>query len=211
MGCNAASCHVDKVSDAMTTTSETTSNTLTVDDTEDVLRVASDADAHVALFFTTLYDDLCRLARREVRRNGAQDFVGTGTLVHDAWLDIRRRPSLAFDQPGRFLAYAARTVRGLVIDRVRARQAQKRGSGLVTAFDTEDAERLAAPELPSGIGEALDELAILEPELAQVVDLKFFCGFTLAEIARMQGISERTAQRQWEKARLLLYRALSNG
>ena len=169
---------------------------------------AADGDERVALLFTTLYADLCRLARREVRRNGAQDFVGTGTLVHDAWLDIRRRPGLAFDDPGRFLAYAARTVRGLVIDRVRARQAQKRGGGLITAFDTQDADQVAAPELPPGIGEALDELALLEPQLAQVVDLKFFCGFTLAEVARMQGTSERTAQRQWEKARVLLYDAL---
>ena len=193
----------------MTTSAETTSNTLCSPlDTNDVPGLAGDPDAHVGLLFTTLYDDLCRLARREVRRNGAQDFVGTGTLVHDAWLDIRRRPSLAFDEPGRFLAYAARTVRGLVIDRVRARQAQKRGGGLITAFDTQNVDQIAEAELPSGIGEALDELAILEPELAQVVDLKFFCGFTLAEVARMQGISERTAQRQWEKARLLLYRAL---
>jgi len=199
----------------MTTSTETTLDTLCARfgaevDGDAAGDAAGDADSQVGLLFTTLYDDLCRLARREVRRNGAQDFAGTGTLVHDAWLDIRRRPSLAFDEPGRFLAYAARTVRGLVIDRVRARHAQKRGSGLITAFDTQDADRIAEPELPSGIGEALDELAVLEPELAQVVDLKFFCGFTLVEIARMQGTSERTAQRQWEKARLLLYRALSD-
>ena len=194
----------------MTTSAETTITTGATFDA-DRSTIAGDSDAHVGFLFTTLYGDLCRLARREVRRNGAQDFVGTGTLVHDAWLDIRRRPSLAFDDPGRFLAYAARTVRGLVIDRVRARQAQKRGGGLITAFDTQDADEIAEPELPPGIGEALDELAILEPELAQVVDLKFFCGFTLAEVARMQGISERTAQRQWEKARLLLYRALADG
>ncbi|MEO8936063.1 MAG: sigma-70 family RNA polymerase sigma factor [Burkholderiaceae bacterium] len=194
----------------MTTSAETTSNVLcSTLDTDDVLRVASDAATDVGVLFTTLYDHLCRLARREVRRNGAQDFVGTGTLVHDAWLDIRRRPSPAFDEPGRFLAYAARTVRGLVIDRVRARQAQERGGGPITALATEDADQIAPPELPSGIGEALDELAVLVPELAQVVDLEFFCGFTLAEVARMQGISERTAQRQWEKARLMLYRALS--
>jgi RNA polymerase sigma factor (TIGR02999 family) len=171
--------------------------------------VADDADAHVAALFTALYDDLRRLARREARRNGAQDIVSTGTLVHDAWLDISRRPSLAFEEPGRFLAYAARTMRGLVIDRVRSRHAQKRGGGLIiTSLDTHIADQLAEPEQLESIGAALDELAILEPELAHVVDLKFFCGFTLAEVATMQGVSERTAQRQWEKARLLLYSAL---
>ena len=165
--------------------------------------------ARAAALFTTLYADLCRLARREVRRIGANDMVGTSTLVHEAWIDMNRRPSLSFDEPGQFLAYAARTMRGLVIDRVRARHAQKRGGGLIiTSLDTNNAEQIEQPELLESIGEALEELSALEPELARVVDLKFFCGFTLAEVATMQGVSERTVQRQWEKARILLYRAL---
>ena len=160
--------------------------------------------------FSQLYHELRRLARREVRRNGAQDFLGTSTLVHEAWLEISQRPSLAFDEPGRFLAYAARTMRGLVIDRVRARYTQKRGGGLIiTSLDTHNADQATQPEDLQGISDALDELAALEPELAQVVDLKFFCGFTLAEVAGMNGVSERTVQRQWEKARLLLHRTLS--
>lgn len=160
--------------------------------------------------FTSLYDDLRRLARREVRRNGARDYVSTGTLVHEAWIDLQGREALSFDEPGRFLAYAARTMRGLVIDRVRARHALKRGAGFeITALDTHTAEQVAQPEMLDGISEALEELAAVEPQLAQVVDLKFFCGFTLAEVARMQGVSERTVQRQWDKARLLLHRALA--
>jgi len=159
--------------------------------------------------FTRLYGELRRMARREVWRNGAHDFMGTHTLVHEAWLEIGRRDNLSFDDVGRFLAYAARTMRGLVIDRVRARHAQKRGGGLViTSLDTENAEQVTQPEELEHIAEALDELAVLEPDLANVVDLKFFCGFTLAEVARMQGVSERTAQRHWEKARLLLFKAL---
>jgi RNA polymerase sigma factor (TIGR02999 family) len=173
----------------------------------------ADADqARAAALFTTLYADLCRLARREVRRNGANDVVGTSTIVHEAWLDMNRRPSLSFEEPGQFLAYAARTMRGLVIDRVRARHAQKRGGGLIiTSLDTHNAEQIEQPELLQSIGDALEELSALEPELARVVDLKFFCGFTLAEVATMQGVSERTVQRQWEKARILLYRALGEG
>jgi len=164
---------------------------------------------HADMLFRTLYSELCRLARREVRRNGAQEVLGPGTLVHEAWLDISRRPSLSFDEPGRFLAYAARTMRGLVVDRIRARHAQKRGGGLdITSLDTQTDEPFAEPTNVMGIGDALDELAGLEPELAQVVELKFFCGFTLVEVARMKGVSERTVQRQWEKARLLLLRAL---
>jgi len=134
----------------------------------------------------------------------------TGTLVHEAWLQIRARDALSFEDPARFLAYAARAMRGLVIDRVRARHAQKRGGGFViTSLDTEHAEQIANPEALQDIGDALDELATLEPGLAEVVDLKFFCGLTLADIASMKGVSERTVQRQWDKARMLLHRTLA--
>jgi RNA polymerase sigma factor (TIGR02999 family) len=160
--------------------------------------------------FAALYTELSRMARREVRRSGADALLGTGTLVHEAWLAIRRRPSLQFQERDRFLAYAARTMRGLVIDRMRARHAQKRGGGLlITSLDTEHGEQVMEPETLQSIGVALDELALVEPALAHVVDLKFFCGFTLAEIAVMQDVSERTIQRHWEKARLLLHRALA--
>lgn len=71
------------------------------------------------------------------------------------------------------------------------------------------ADQIEQPELLTHVSEALDELALLDPDLAHVVDLKFFCGFTMPEIATLQGVSERTVQRQWEKARLILFRALS--
>lgn len=161
--------------------------------------------------FTSLYTELCRLARREVWRNGAHHFMGTGTLVHEAWLDIRKSPALAFDERGRFLAYATRMMRGLVIDRVRARQAQKRGGDLlITALNTDHADEISQPESLDSISEALDYLGVHEPELASIVDLKFFCGFNLSEIAVMHGISERTVQRQWEKARLVLHAILTD-
>jgi RNA polymerase sigma factor (TIGR02999 family) len=167
------------------------------------------AAADQTALFNSLHAELCRLARREVWRNGARDFLGTGTLVHEVWLDFNRSESLRFDEPGRFLAYAARMMRGLVIDRVRAKQAQKRGGHIdITALNTHHAEQIEQPEALEDIGRALDALAGEEPDLARVVDLKFFCGFTLAEIAHMQGVSERTVQRQWEKARVLLMHAL---
>ena len=102
-------------------------------------------------------------------------------------------------------------MRTVVIDRARAGAAQQRGGGLdITSIDTQIAEDIAEPETLSEIGAALDELAEVEPDLANVVDLKFFCGFGVAEIAEMQGVSERTVQRKWEKARLLLFRALED-
>ena len=159
--------------------------------------------------FSSLYAELRRLARREVWRNGGRDVLSTGTLVHEVWLDFRRSESPGFDEPGRFLAYATRMMRGLVIDRVRAKQARKRGGGVdITALDTQHAEQLEQPEVLEDIGRALDERAVDEPGCARVVDLKFFCGFTLGEIADLHGVSERTVQRQWEKARALLMHAL---
>lgn len=159
--------------------------------------------------FASLYGELHRLARREAARAGPAAVVSATTLLHEAYLDISQRDALVFPDRGRFLAYAARAMRTVVIDRARAGAAQKRGGGLdFTSIDTQTAENIAEPELLSGIGAALDELAELEPELANVVDLKFFCGFGVAEIAAMQGVSERTVQRKWEKARLLLFRAL---
>ena len=171
--------------------------------------VAAAAGEGADALFTTLYDELRRLARRVLWRNGVRDVLGTTTLVHEVWLDINGRPRLAFEDQGRFLAYATRTMRGLVIDRVRARRAQKRGGTLIiTSLDTHTAEQVTEPEHLQRISDALDELANVEPELAKIVDLKFFCGFTLGEVATMQGVTERTVQRQWKRARLLLYHAM---
>jgi RNA polymerase sigma factor (TIGR02999 family) len=163
-------------------------------------RCAADA------LFTALYSELHRLAKRQLARSGAGVTIGTTTLLHEAYLDISGRESAAFPDPARFMAYAARVMRGLIIDYARSRQAQKRGGRFEITSSIRDAATPAADakEL-TRLSEALDELAALDPELAQVVDLKFFCGFTFAEIAGMRGVSERTVQRHWEKARIYLH------
>jgi len=181
-----------------------------VDDAAPAARPGSAAAANDALF-TTLYRDLHRLARREAARAGPGAVLSPTTLLHEAYLDMAHRDALAFPDRARFLAYAARAMRSVVIDGARASATQKRGGGLdITSLDTQTAEGVAEPAVLSEIGNALDELAEIEPELANVVDLKFFCGFSVAEIASLRGVSERTVQRQWEKARMLLYRALAS-
>jgi RNA polymerase sigma factor (TIGR02999 family) len=164
------------------------------------------------LMFATLYGELHRLARREARRYGPGAVLGTTTLLHEAYLDMSQREALVFPDRARFLSYAGRAMRRLVIDRVRARNACKRGGGVhITSLDTQTADEIEQPEFLQDVGDALDELAALEPELATMVDLKYFCGFSMAEIASLHGVSERTVQRQWEKARVLLFRALGRG
>jgi RNA polymerase sigma factor (TIGR02999 family) len=103
------------------------------------------------------------------------------------------------------MGYAARVMRSLIIDHVRRRQAQKRG-GLfeITALDTGiEAASPPAADLET-LHEALEALGAVEPRLALVVDLKFFCGFSFVEIAAMQGVVERTVRRDWDKARAFL-------
>ena len=159
--------------------------------------------------FASLYAQLRRLADRELRRNSGAN-VSPTTLVHEMYVGFAQRKSLEFPDKARFLAYAARAMRGLIIDFARNRQALKRGAGFhITQLNTKIGEDAAdAPEL-ARLSDALDQLAALEPRLAEVVDLKYFCGFSLAEIAAMRGVVERTVQRDWEKARVLLYRELT--
>jgi RNA polymerase sigma factor (TIGR02999 family) len=153
--------------------------------------------------FSVLYGELHRMAQRELRR-GAFLTMSPTTLLHETYINLAGRESAAFPDRARFLAYASRAMRGLIIDYVRSRCAQKRGAGFqITSLPTEGPAAGADVEL-EGIGEALNALGDIEPRLAQVVDLKFFCGFSFVEIAGFMGTSERTAQRDWDKARILL-------
>jgi RNA polymerase sigma factor (TIGR02999 family) len=158
--------------------------------------------------FSFLYGDLRRMARRELRRNGPWA-MGTTTLVHEAYLSMVARCDLQFADGEHFLAYATRAMRGLIVDRARHRTRQKReGEQSLSSLDTA-CERLAAPDDVIRIGELMDELQAIDSDLAQVVDLKFFCGFTFAEIAKILGCSVRTVQRHWNEARMLLLKLTS--
>jgi RNA polymerase sigma factor (TIGR02999 family) len=161
--------------------------------------------------FTELYGELKRIARRQLARgSGAVAGLGTTTLVHEVYSVIAQRERLDFADRNRFLAYAARAMRGYIIDAARSRLAFKRGGEFhVTQLSTQIADELVDGDDLSRISDALDELAEIEPRLAEVVDLKYFCGFSFAEIAELAQVSERTVQREWEKARLLLYGSLN--
>ena len=167
-----------------------------------------DGPASEALF-AALYSELHRVAKRELARRG--DFVSLSvtTLLHEAYLDMAGRSVAAFPDRARFMGYAARVMRGLIIDHARNRRAMKRGGRFeITSLATEVAENLADEKELTQVSEALEKLTKIEAQLATIVDLKFFCGFSFAEIAAMQGVSERTVQRKWERARLYLHRAI---
>ena len=160
--------------------------------------------------FSTLYTELHRMARRQLGGGNGATLSAT-TLLHEAYLDMAAKEADAFPDQARFMGYAARVMRGLIIDHARSRRAIKRGGQFeITSLSTNlsVAQGAADGQELGRLGEALDELAKLDSSLAQIVDLKFFCGFSFNEIAMMSGVSERTVQRKWEKARIFLHRSL---
>jgi RNA polymerase sigma factor (TIGR02999 family) len=162
-----------------------------------------------ATLFTALYAELHRVAQRELARHGAGNAISATTLLHEAYLDMAQRDGTSFPDRARFMGYAGRVMRGLIIEYARGQRAQKRGGQFeITSLVTDAADQSVDNRDLVQISDALDELATTDPPLAVVVDLKFFCGFSFAEIGAMQGVSERTVQRKWEKARLYLFRSI---
>ena len=122
---------------------------------------------------------------------------------------MRERDPASFPDRAHFVAYAARAMPDLVIDYVRNRRRRSGAASHMTTFDTDAVDaRAADDEDVPRIGEALAALAKVDPALAQIVDLKFFCGLSIGEIAALRGVSERTIRRDWVKARIYLRRAL---
>jgi RNA polymerase sigma factor (TIGR02999 family) len=161
--------------------------------------------------FTVLYDELHRMAKRELSKRGYGITLGATTLLHEAYLEISGREGAQFPDRNRFMAYASRVMRGLIIDYARTRHAQKRGGQFeITSIKTDIAEVIPDTTELTRISDALDALATVDADLALVVDLKFFCGFSFVEIAAMRGVSDRTVQRDWEKARIFLHQSLQD-
>ncbi len=159
--------------------------------------------------FSTLYSELHRLAKRELARRWTPMSLSVTTLLHEAYLGMAARNGVMFPDHARFMGYAARVMRGLIIDHARNRSATKRGGEFeITSLESDVVQNAIDAKELSLISDVLDQLAKVEPDLAEVVDLKFFCGFSFAEIAAMHKISERTVQRRWEKARIYLHSSI---
>ena len=180
-----------------------------MDSTSPATAASRDAAPAAEDLFAALYAELHRLAHAQLRANAGVSVSAT-TLLHEAFLSMRERDAGAFPDRARFIGYAARAMRGLVIDHARNRHAQKRGAAFhFTALDTHVAEVAVGDEEDVvRVADAIESLAQLDPALAELVDLKFFCGLSIAEIAALRGIYERTVGRDWLKARIYLRRVL---
>jgi RNA polymerase sigma factor (TIGR02999 family) len=156
-----------------------------------------------------LYEELRAIAHRRIARQPDGGTLETTGLVHEVYLKLVDQPGASVQDRAHFLALASLAMRHVLVDRAKARGRQKRGGsmGLVTF----DEERIAVEDQPEAVlqlDDALSWLASLEPRLARVVECRFFGGLNEAEIAQALGVTERTVQRDWAKARMLLRRAL---
>ena len=161
--------------------------------------------------FQTAYGELRKLARSRLRDGGRNTVLETTALVHETYLRFLSSGKLRIGDRRAFFAYASKVMRSVIIDAVRERQAQRRGGDLVeVTLDTQ-----ADIALPSGereilnVHEALLALEATEPRLAKVVEMRYFGGYSEAEIAGALDVTERTVNRDWNKARLLLMSSLT--
>ena len=152
-----------------------------------------------------IYADLRRIARARLR-NDRTGTLGTTALVHEAWLAMTRPQRASFGSRSHYFAYAAKAMRHILVDRSRRRSAGKRQPGVAELPAVhEDALGLLA------LDQALGRLGGISPRLAQVVELRLFAGMSGAEVAALLGVTERTIERDWLKARALLAQWIDEG
>jgi RNA polymerase sigma factor (TIGR02999 family) len=167
-------------------------------------RVARDA------LFAAAYAELRRLAHARLHGGGRNTVLDTTALVHESYLRLVQTGELTFDDRRAFFGYAARVMRSVIVDSARARLAQRRGGdALAVTLSTDLAHSLAHEEGIVEVHHALQELEKADPRAAQMVELRYFGGYSDKEIAQTLDVTERTVQRDWDKARMLLRVILS--
>jgi RNA polymerase sigma factor (TIGR02999 family) len=169
-----------------------------------------DAELPIDEAFAGAYPELRRLARSRLRGGGRNTVLDTTALVHETYLKLSRNVAASFPDRARFLVYAGKAMRSIIVDMVRQRQTERRGGevahltltgDLIDALPAEEAHILR-------VHEALQEMALVDARMAQVVELRYFGGLTDVEIAAALGVTDRTVRRDWEQARMFLAEVL---
>jgi RNA polymerase sigma factor (TIGR02999 family) len=179
-----------------------------------ILHAIADGDPQAASQLLPLvYEELRQLAAHKLTHEIPGQTLQPTALVHEAYLRlVGEGEAPPWDSRGHFFAAAGEAMRRILVENARRKQAGKRGGDRVRA--DLDADQLAAPELREdllALDEALNQLAVADPEAARLVQLRYFAGLTLAEAAKVLGVSARTADRLWAYARAWLYQALEGG
>jgi len=163
--------------------------------------------------YAAAYRDLRRMARARLAAGGRNTVLDTTALVHESYLRLVKGGELAFEDKLRFMVYAGRVMRSVIIDLVRERQAERRGGGVEhLALSTQLGERLAADTGEREIlrvHEALEALEQMDARMARVVEMRYFAGMTEVEVAQALAVTERTVRRDWTQAKLFLADALN--
>lgn len=160
--------------------------------------------------FAVAYQELRRLARARLRGGGRNTVLDTTALVHETYLKLSRNAGISFPDRPRFLVYAGRAMRSIIVDMVRQRQTERAGGDvalLTLTGDLVDAVP-AAEEHILRVHEALEAMAQVDERMARVVEMRYFGGMSDVEIGAALGVTDRTVRRDWEQARLFLAEAL---
>lgn len=168
------------------------------------------ADLNVEQAFGQAYPELRRLARARLRSGGRNTVLDTTALVHETYLKLSRTAGISFPDRPRFLMYAGRAMRSIIVDMVRQRRTERAGGDVAMLTLTGDlVDALPAQETHIlRVHEALEEMAQVDERMARVVEMRYFGGMTDLEIGEALGVTDRTVRRDWEQARLFLADAL---
>jgi RNA polymerase sigma factor (TIGR02999 family) len=164
--------------------------------------------------YERLYPQLKRMAHARLHHQGRGDGLGTTTLLHESFLRLVNAKNLRPEDRPQFFAYAARTMRHIIVDSAREHLAERRGGGA----EHEALEEGAALEVAAAgqseqlvrVSDALLQLEALDPELAELVDMRYFGGYSESDIAALHEVTVRTVRRRWDKARVWLFAALKD-
>lgn len=166
--------------------------------------------AAVDRLFAVVYDELHRLARRQLRSAPSQQTLSTTALVHEAYLKLSTDADWSTRDRYHFFSLTARAMRQILIDHVRRRTRKKRGGrDAALSLDTDALAAAGRGEEMLALDDALRRLEADDADLARVVEWRFFGGLSVAEIAETLAVSDRTIKRRWRIARAFLYRELS--
>jgi RNA polymerase sigma factor (TIGR02999 family) len=162
--------------------------------------------------YAVVYEELKRIAHRHLREAGSSDTISTTELVHEAYLKLSPASGNQWDDRAHFFGAASRAMRQVLVDFARKRQAIKRG-GVQERVTLESSHAALEIELDQiiALDAALDRLNSVDERLRQVVELRFFAGLSETEIAELLGVTSRTVERDWVKARLFLLHELEPG
>jgi len=173
--------------------------------TEAVARLKSGEAEAVKHLFAVSYDELKRLAHSRLWAANLQQGFATESLVHESYLRLSKIQALDIPDRKHYFAYASKVMRSVILDAVREANAERRGGGqAAVTLDTEMAAMARQGGDVNAVDEALKDLQRLSPDLAALVEMRFFGGLSEAEIGEALGVSERTVRREWTKARAAL-------